>query len=204
MSILSKKHEMGVFTIICILCALLLIPAICGCAQKGGSTAVVSSPAITGTETPGESSVSASAPSASTSSPAPPKEFKIIPGKSFGTVTLGADIKTAEEIWGSAEKVSGTYRYKEYGITLSVSDNTITAIQVDKDKYLTTAYKTDKGIMVGTPAAAAIMCYGEDYQRADSTDRSYKYNLDYKKLGIEFAISDKEEVSKITIKEPEE
>jgi hypothetical protein len=117
-------------------------------------------------------------------------------------VTLGSDIASAQEIWGSVKKdASGICRYGEYGISFSTSGNTITAIHVEKDKYLSTGYITDKGIAVGVPADAVMKCYGNGYERVNSSDGS-GYNLDYKKLGIEFAIGKGEKVSNITIRKP--
>ncbi|MDQ7821197.1 MAG: hypothetical protein RDV48_00245 [Candidatus Eremiobacteraeota bacterium] len=87
-------------------------------------------------------------------------------------------------------------------MSLRVSGSTIRSIQVNKDRYLDTAYATDKGIQVGSPAGKVIEQYGKDYERLDSTDTSCKYHLHYQKLGIHFAVGNDEKVTMITISAP--
>lgn len=93
---------------------------------------------------------------------APSDAWLIIPGQSLGTLRLGTPLRALQQAtgWGAPERThtTGSIAYLSYDrqrVTVGVRDDQLALLLTTHERY-----RTERGIGVGQPAAAAVAAYG--------------------------------------------
>lgn len=101
---------------------------------------------------------------------AAPDPMLIVPGQSLGPVRLGAPVLTLQQMpdWGPPDHThaSGTISYLTYArhrVTVATRDGQIVMVLTSSDRF-----RTERGLAVGQPAAAATTAYGTPASGGDS------------------------------------
>jgi hypothetical protein len=122
-------------------------------------------------------------------------DYLVIPGERIGSLTLGMSIDDAVRILGKPNDIVGdpnhpeigkTYFWNDYNIGFSAApEMTAKSILSSKKQYVTA-----EGIRVGSSGNDVVRAYGNGYMRMPNSFNREQVFIIYKKLGLQFMISE--------------